>query len=350
MGREKNKNKEIELIIEGGKRKMKKLLAVLVTAGMMVSIMTSCSKPTTTEKVKIGVSMGELTSEFCEGLRDGAVEKITELGGEAVYLGADSDATKQSTQIQDLIAQGCKAIVVFATDTDAIMASAKACKDAGVLFAQMSRISPDLANIDLAVGFDNKDQAIQCGEAIVAQAKALGYTTIKCIELVGSLTDQNAIERQTYFEEFAAANKITIVQKVLTDWNADQAYAGLKDAITAAGKDFNAIYCPSDFLFGACESALTENNIYKTVDEKGHVILVGIDGGPNAMLYVRSGYADMTCNTDVMVLGRDTVTKVFDMLANGTKYSAAVMIKPFPITKANVDDKTLWGNVYAPEK
>ena len=52
--------------------------------------------------------MGELTSEFCEGLRDGAIEKIEELGGEAVYLGADGDATKQATQIDDLISQGCK--------------------------------------------------------------------------------------------------------------------------------------------------------------------------------------------------------------------------------------------------
>jgi len=330
---------------------MKKTLVIMLVLAMvlgMLSFTTACTKPEKTEegKIKIGVSMGELTSEFCEGLRDGAIEKIEELGGEPVYLGADSDPTKQATQIQDLISQGCKAIVAFATDTDAIMASGKACKEAGVIFAQFSRISPDLTNIDLAVGFDNKDQAYQCGEAIVSQAKKFGYETIKCIELVGSLTDQNAIERQDYFEEFAKANKIEIVGTVLTDWNADQAYTGLKDAITACGKDFNAIYCPSDFLFGTCESALTENGMYKTVEEDGHVILVGIDGGPNAMSYIRSGYADMTCNTDVMQLGRETVAYVFDMLEKGTKYTEAVMIKPFPVTLENVEDEALWGNVY----
>lgn len=344
---------------------MKKVLVIML-ALVLIASFAACTKPETTTsageaasqgasagessapegKIKVGVSMGELTSEFCEGLRDGAIEKIEELGGEAVYLGADGDATKQATQIEDLISQGCKAIVAFATDTDAIMASGKACKEAGVIFAQFSRISPDLTNIDLAVGFDNKDQAYQCGEAIVSQAAALGYDTIKCIELVGSLTDQNAIERQDYFEEFAAANNITIVGKVLTDWNADQAYTGLKDAITACGKDFNAIYCPSDFLFGASESALTENGMYKTVEEEGHVILVGIDGGPNAMAYIRSGYADMTCNTDVMQLGRETVAYVFDMLEKGTTYTEAVMIAPFPITLANVEDPSLWGNVY----
>lgn len=338
-----------------------RLVSILVLCLLMIVMMTSCATTKTTQattaatttaattagaKIKIGVSMGELTSEFCEGLRDGAIEKITELGGEAVMLGADGDATKQATQIEDLIAQGCKAIVVFATDTDAIMASGKASKDAGVIFAEFSRISPDLTNIDLAVGFDNKDQAYQCGEAIVSQAKALGYGTIKCIELVGSLTDQNAIERQDYFEEYAKANKIEIVGKVLTDWNADQAYTGLKDAITAAGKDFNAIYCPSDFLFGASESALTENGMYKTVKEAGHIILVGIDGGPNAMTYIRSGYADMTCNTDVMLLGRETVKLVFDMMKTGKKYTEPVMIAPFPITQKNVDDPALWGNVY----
>jgi len=299
------------------------------------------------ETLLFGLSMGELTSTFCEGLRDGVVEKCEELGIETTYACADADATKQATQIEDMISQGCNAVLCFATDTDAIVASAKACQDAGVVFAEFSRISTDLSAIDVACGFDNKDQAYACGDAIVAAAKAAGYAEIKVLELVGSLTDQNAIERQQFFNEYAAANGITVVQEIPTDWDKEKAYTGLKDAITACNGDFNAIYCPSDTFFSTCESVLTENDMYKKVGEEGHVIVVGIDGAGDALKYVADGNFDMVCNTDVLELGRQTVNYVIEVL-NGATYDAAVMIEVGSVdTPEKAADPGLWGNVYA---
>ncbi|MBQ4061565.1 MAG: sugar ABC transporter substrate-binding protein [Christensenellaceae bacterium] len=293
---------------------------------------------------KFGLSMGELTSAFCEGLRNGVQAQCDELGFECVYACADSDATKQATQIEDMISQGCDAVLCFATDTDAIVASAKACQEEGVIFAEFSRISTDLSAIDVAVGYDNKDQAYACGQAILDSAAAHGYTEIKVLELVGSLTDQNAIERQQFFNEFAAANGITVVQEIPTDWDKEKAYSGLKDAITACNGDFNAIYCPSDTFFMTCESVLTENDMYKGIGEEGHVIVVGIDGAGDAIKYVADKKFDMICNTDVIVLGKETVKYVVDILDNGATFDAAVMIEVGVITPENANDETLWGN------
>jgi ABC-type sugar transport system substrate-binding protein len=298
---------------------------------------------------KIGISMAAIQSTFVEGLRDGSVAKIKELGGESIVVVADGDTTLQATQIEDLVAQGCKAIICFANDTDAIVASAKYCKDNGVLFVENSRISTDLTNVDLAIGFDNKQQAEICGQAILDGAKEVGYTKIKVIEFVGSLTDQNAIERQKYFDEFAAANGIEVVASVLTEWDGELAYSRFKDAITATGGDYNAIYAASDFLYATIMSVLSENGQWVVKGEKGYKVITGIDGAPDALEKIRAGYVYMVANTDVLKLGSETAQKTYDMLVNGTKYEGAnktIIIPAQTITAANCDDPTIWGNNY----
>lgn len=299
--------------------------------------------------VKVGISIGVIGSPFCEGLRDGSKAMTEELGGTPVVVVADGDATLQATQIEDLVAQGCQVVLCFAVDTDAITASAKYCQDKGVKFVEFSRISPDLTNVDLAMGFDNKQQAEICGQAILDGAKEVKYTELKAIEFVGSLTDQNAIERQDYFDAFAKANGINVVAKVLTDWDGEIATTRFKDAITSVSGDYNCIYAASDFLYTPIMSVLTENNLWVKKGEEGYKIITGIDGAPDALEKIRTGYVYMVANTDVLLLGREAAAKAIDMVANGTKYSDAdkvIIIPAQTITAANCDDKAIWGNNY----
>ena len=337
------------------KHKIKVLSVILV---FMMAFLAGCGTSTdktdkaaeaTDQKVKIGIAMGAIQSTFAEGLRDGAKAKVEELGGEAIVVVADGDATLQATQIQDLVAKGCKAVICFANDTDAIVSSAQYCKENGVIFVETSRISKDLTNIDLALGFDNAQQAQICGEAILAGGKEVGYDKLKCIEFVGSLTDQNAIERQKYFEEFAAENGIEIVATVLTEWDAELAYNRFKDAITATGGDYNCIYSASDFLYTPIMSALSETGNWVKKGEKGYKIITGIDGAPDALDKIRAGNVYMVANTDVKLLGAETAEKIYDMVTNGTTYAddkKVIIIDAQTITAENCDDPAIWGNNY----
>jgi ribose transport system substrate-binding protein len=324
-------------------------IAMLCVLGLVVAAGCQQATPSTEAKVSIGMSQGASQSTFCQGLQDGATQEITKLGGTPFVSLADNDPTRQASQIEDMVAKGCKGVICFAADTDAITASAKYCKDHGVAFVEASRLSPDLTNIDLAIGFSNKQQAELCGQAIVDGCKAAGFTEIKCIEFVGSLTDQNAIERQKYFEDFAKANNINIVQTVLTEWDAEKATARYKDAITACNDDYNSMYCASDFLFTPISAVLTERGQWVTVGKPGYKVIVGIDGGPDALPLIRDGYCYMTANTDVLKLGNAAADKIYDIITKGTKYTGdakTIMIDATSITKANVDDATIWGNVY----
>jgi len=337
---------------------MKKIItvaiALLLTLGLVGVAGCQPSTPSAAvsnapAKITIGVSMGASQSTFCQGLQDGATNEITKLGGTPIVSLADNDPTRQASQIEDMVAKGAKAVICFAADTDAITASAKYCQDHGVAFVEASRISPDLTNINLAIGFSNKQQAELCGQAILDGSKAAGFTSMKCIEFVGSLTDQNAIERQNFFEAFAKTNNIEIVATVLTEWDAEKATARYKDAITAVNDDYNSMYCASDFLFTCISAVLTEKGQWVTVGKPGYHVIVGIDGGPDALPMIRDGYDYMTANTDVLKLGLEAADKAYDIVTNGTKYTGdakTIMIDATSITKANVDDPTIWGNVY----
>lgn len=337
------------------KMKMALIVGLVCVLAAAMVIMPSC-KPATTaattaapEKVMIGISIGMIGAVFCEGLRDGSRDKVKELGGEPIVLIADGDATLQSTQIEDMVAQGCQAVIVFAVDTDAITTSAKYCQDKGVIFSEFSRISPDLTNIDLAIGFDNKQQAELCGQAMLDAAKKVGYPEVKCIEMVGHLADQNAIERQVFFEAFAEANGIKIVATVLTDWDGELATSRFKDAITLVGGDYNAIYAPSDFLLTPIMAVLSEQDLWVKQGEEGWKIIVAIDGAPDALEKIRTGYVYEVTNTDVLQLGRETAIKTYDMIVNGTKYEGdkkVIIIPAVAMTAENCDDPVVWGNNY----
>ena len=84
--------------------------------------------------------------------------------------------------------------------------------------------------------------------------------------------------------------------------------------------------------------------MYKGIGEEGHVIVVGIDGAGDAIKYVADSKFDMICNTDVIVLGKETVKYVVEILDNGATYDEAVMIEVGVITPENANDETLWGN------
>jgi simple sugar transport system substrate-binding protein len=203
--------------------------------------------------------------------------------------------------------------------------------------------------VDLALGFDNRQQAEICGQAILDGGKKVGYTELKCIEFIGSLTDQNAIERQRFCEAFADAHNIKIVGKVLTEWNAELGLNRFKDAITACNNDYNSIYSASDFLFTPIMSVLMENGQWVKQGEKGYIIITGIDGAPDAIQKISDGYVYMAANTDVLKLGSEAAEKVWDMVKNGTTYTGnqkMIIVDAQTITAENCKDPGIWGNVY----
>jgi len=301
-------------------------------------------------KYTFGLSFSDVAGEFGQGLSMAAQEAVANAGSKSVFVVADKDATKQSQQISDLLTQNVDAVLCFAADTEAILSSAEEAFNAGVPFIQCSRISTDLTHVSLALGFDNYQSAALDGQAMLDAAEELGYGQVKCIELIGNIADQNAVERQEGFERFCEENGIEIVAEVLTEWNTEVCYSRLVDTIQNLDSPdaFNAIYCPSDTLLPPIMSAFNEFNCWTTFGTDNYKIITSIDGGPAAIEMIKAGYVYSTASNDPLVLGRTAVEMVIDMLDNGTSYvgdGKKIWVPAQSITKVIADtDDTIWGN------
>lgn len=305
------------------------------------------SKPTG-DKIKIGLSLPSLISQYMEGVKIASEKTAEENNVELVVVNANGDAAEQKSQIQSLISGGCQAVIAFAQDCDAIASSAADCKAAGIPFIGMDREPSDLTNVSLFLGFSNEQAASLCAEAMDKAAKDLGYDKVRVIEMIGDLNDTNAVERKDYFEKKAKELGFEIVAEVPTEWNVDTAFNRLTDAVQNTD-EFNAIYCPSDILFPPVMSVLTARNEWVTYGEDGYKIITGIDGSPTGVEAVKSGYVYSTSNNDAFLIGKQGVLSALEIIKNGAPAENKQALDSILVDKQVAEEAgdSIWGNALA---
>jgi len=305
---------------------MKKLLALLLAAVMVFGLMacassgsskaettaaaetTTAAAETTTAAAgkttaaaasgksgggyKIGVSMDDLATEFWMANYKAMEDHCKELGYECVQVVANGDSNTQNEQVSDLIAQGCDAIIICAADSAAIETAIKSCKDAKIPVIMNNRSTTGSAVPDAQVLSDNKTMAHDQMKWFIDYCKKNNLKFDHCLQLIGDLGDQNAIDRHDGYNaaiKEAGDGIIKVSAEVNTQWDAQVALAGLQNAFQA-DPDINMIILPSDFLWTPVQSALQEANKWHKIGEDGNVACISFDGDVNGMQMLYDGY------------------------------------------------------------
>lgn len=300
-------------------------------------------------EISIGVSMPELISIYWKAQHDEVARYAKEKGWSQTTTVADSDPTKQDSQIRDLIGKGVKGIIVVPVDAEAILTSIKAVKDAGMPCVAMSRPPKDITAVDYYVGSDNYAFAVEATRKIGNMAKEKGIK-LNLLEMVGDLRDQNAVDRSkglndTVKKEFS--DVITIVNAVPTEWNLDKSLSGCTNALQA-NPEINAIFVPSDYLLPTIIGALQAANKLFTVDDPKHIIIAQIDGDPYGTKMIKDGFSDVDVAHDPWGDTQKAFNALVTLINGGTLEATKEVLTPMVVTKDNVEslgDK-LWGNVY----
>ena len=319
---------------------MKKIVAILLTVLMTLPLCAFAE-----EDIAIGISMPSLQSSFFEGELYMAEETAKAAGVEYISVVADGDTAKQKTQIEDLISKGVDAIICVPNDTEAIVSSINDCVEAGIPFIAMGRMPADMTNVALAITCDNFQCVDACAKAMLDGAAEAGYADLKVIEIVGDLKDQNAVERS--LKDAAETYGFEIVAEVASEWDADKCFSRLTDTLQSV-EDFNAIYCPSDFLLPTIMSCLQSAGRWVPMGEEGHVIISSIDGDPIAMEFITSGYVYMTANTDAFDFGRNAMEGAIEIAKGNLPENVLQPVAVGDLRKADIEaaGDSIWGNVY----
>ena len=367
---------------------MKKILAYLFVALLTVTI-TSCQQApeetifhqTTeesasqtpapsadTEVGRIGVSLP--TKELPRWEQDGSsMKELLEAKGYTVDLMyADNSAAVQYSQIQEMVSNECKVLIVAAIDDSAMGSAFETAKEAGVTIIAYDRLIMNTPHVDYWVSLNYTYYGIAQGEYI---EKTLGLKSGKgpyYIELfAGSPRDGNApvcyrgvmsvLERYINNGQLVVKSGEVAFDNTATDYSAENAKERMGTLIGKYYKKdkLDAIVAPSDILSLGIIQALKDAG-YGSAD-KPYPIVTGVDCAKENIGLIMEGSQSMSVFPDTRIVAKKAVemadaamrggeVAVNDTYRNGVKDVPAFWCEPFVVTADNIREILIGGGYY----
>ncbi|MEP7241234.1 MAG: D-xylose ABC transporter substrate-binding protein [Devosia sp.] len=319
---------------------MKKFAAVLLGATAFMSVGAAYAAD-----LVVGVSWNNFQEERWK-TDEAAIKSVLDAAGvKYISTDAQSSATKQLTDIENLISQGANALIALAQDTDAIQPAVQKALDEGIPVIGYDRLieNPNAFYIT----FDNKGVGKLQAEAVYKLVPKGNYVVIK-----GNSADPNADFLRSGMEEVIGAavtsGDIKIVGESYTDnWDPANAQKSMEQFLTKNNNDVQAVVSENDGMAGGVVAALTAQGL------AGKVPVSGQDGDHAALNRVALGTQTVSVWKDARELGK-AAAEVAVQLAKGTKLDAvansvvfdggpkkvpmhSIFLAPIPINKDNLN-------------
>ena len=268
---------------------------------------------------------------------------------------ANGDAAKQITDIHNLISAGAQAIVVGATDSQAIIPAVNYANSKNVPVVATD-IPPNGGKLFMIVRADNMEMGDKICKAMGETLKGKGSV----LSLMGDQANAAGRDRTVGFDKCLAANypDIKLIERP-TNWKPDKA-TSIAQTIVTATPDLSAIYMQSDsIMYAGVTSVLRSAGKLHKIGEAGHIFLASIDGTPPALQAIRDGYMDIVVSQPLDLYAQYSVQyakaaldgKTF--VAGPTDHGSTIIqdgdnlrdvLPSTVVTSANASDSKLWGN------
>jgi ABC-type sugar transport system substrate-binding protein len=289
------------------------IMALLVLLGM------SCTKQGGSGggedgQLTVGFSLDTVDSDFWVSIIQTVNDRAAAEGFRVVQRLCEGDANRQNQQVEDMIAQGVNAIIIGARDGASIVAAVKKCNDAKIPVIMISRaVMGTEGKPDAQVLVDNISLAQGSIEYLAEKAGAAGHK-YKVALLIGSLGDQNALERRDGHKAVLAKypDLFELVAEIPTDWKAEQAYAGLQNAFEL-DPNIDVIITPSDTFFTTIQSVLEPLGKWVPRTDPKHVTVVGFDGDAIFAGFMESGHVDVGAVNDTNFMANESLNWALGM-------------------------------------
>lgn len=268
-----------------------------------------------TDKLKIGLSVSDLTLERWQHDRDFFVAKAEELGAEVVVQSANGDEAKQLSQIQNMLSQGLDALVIIAINSDSLSTVVEQANVEGVPVLAYDRLING-ADINAYVSFDNVRVGEMQAEYLVDLKPSGTYFLMG-----GSPTDNNAKMfregQMNIIQPLVDKGDITIVGDQWTkDWDANEALKIMENALTSNKNNIDVVVASNDNTAGGAIQALDAQGL------AGKVLISGQDADLAGVQRIAEGLQTMTVYKPIQMIAEKSAELAFQ-LAKGEEISAS---------------------------
>ncbi|OUM99801.1 MAG: hypothetical protein BAA04_08415 [Firmicutes bacterium ZCTH02-B6] len=316
-------------------------LTSLIVASLIV-VLVAAAAPVLAQKAKedivLGLSTPALNTEFWVNMYYGVVDEAKRQGVQVIVLdaGGYNNTLRQIQQIQDLVQRRVDALLVGATNGDAIASVVEFAAGRGIPVVGLSSL-PATDKLAIRVGADHYDMGVLQAKAMAEALNGRGQVAI----MAGPPGASWAEERRAGFRDTIAQYPgITIVAEQFSNSDRLSGLQLMEDWI-ARFPNLAGVYGATDDLSAGAADALEAAGL------TGKVIVTGSNLSQIGRQYLAEGkiYADTA--QQVVLQGRLAVQNVLNLLM-GLPYEADIKTSSVLVTGDNLTTVDM-STIAAPE-
>ncbi len=269
----------------------------------------------------IGLSVSTQNNPFFVSLVEGAKAQAAKVGLDLTVVDAGDDATKQVSDIEDLVSKNVSVLIVNPVDSDAVTGAVQAAKNKGVKVISVDR-AVNGVEIDCQIASDNVAGAELATQYIVDQVGE----GAKVAELQGTSGASAAIDRGTGFHNIADA-KLDVVASQVANFDRTEGMSVMENILQANG-DIKAVFAANDEMaLGAVEAISGAGK---------DIVVVGFDATDDAIAAIKEGRMDATIAQQPELIGSTAVDNALKLI-NGETIPSSIPVEVTLVNPENVE-------------
>ncbi len=292
--------------------------SLLFLAAMVTIVLAACSmgSNTATEEsedentgsensgeLKIGLSISTLNNPFFVTLSDAAEAQAEANGASLTVSDAQDDASKQASDVEDLIQQGVDLIIINPVDSASVVTAVEAANNANIPVITVDR-SAEGGEVVSHIASDNVAGGELAGEYLLTLVDEGAQVAM----LEGIAGSSAARDRGEGFLN-AVEGKVEMVASQTANFNRAEGLTVMENVLQA-NPDVKAVFAQNDEMaLGALEAISASGK---------DIIVIGFDATDDAVAKVEAGELAATVAQQPKLIGEEAIATAIAVLEGET--------------------------------
>jgi ribose transport system substrate-binding protein len=274
----------------------------------------------------IGFDAFNVSMTWMKFAHDAMVAEAKNLGVKLVVLDSENEASKQASNMEDLVAMGVDGVVANPIDVDSLTPAINAAVSKGVTVATFDRAAKN-SKYSFFVGCDDVEGGRLVADFVAKKLNGKGNIVL----LTGTPGSSPALNRtKGFFERLEKYPGLKVVFNQTGEFWREKGMQVMEDAITATKGDFDAVVSQNDdMMMGAIQAIITAG-----IDPES-IVITGYDGVPDGLRAVRDGQASCTVQYPIGQ-APEVLRRLVAYLRGEKPAQKDYMMPPWIITKDNL--------------
>ncbi len=277
-----------------------------------------------TDGISIGVSIADQSNVFYIDILDG-MEAAMQEGDRLIAMDAGFDVAKQISDIEDMIQQGVKVMLVDPVDSKAIKASLDACKKAGIPVIAYNSPVDDASSVVSTVASDNYMAGQLIGEELAKELGKKGQIAMLTYNVATVCLDR----ANGFIDAISKYDGMKIVESQEIQPGVDTALPVMEN-ILQAYPNLTGVFALNDPSAIGCAAAVQSAGLLDQIK------IVGVDGSDDGKAAIRAGKMLASAAQHPVDIGKISVETAYQIIA-GNSVEADIKVPVELITIENAE-------------